>query len=324
MFVVITDLHETGSLVSVDHAKLMLRRLGNPEFVVYTGDILYHSYEYDTRWAEDVCDHAIDAASAVVSLIGYPFMFTLGNHDVPRHSCRPKLADALQAHPLHIGACLPGRATCIHPTLPLATIDAALRGCRGDMASLGCPTERDVAWIGSHAADGIIFTHYPPPAVLNRRVIGFVGEAPNCWRQPKSAVLPPHSVHAFGHDHNNMFYSADGLLVALYKSGVPSYGPSFSDGPGLTAFDAAFVPTFYRGNGAVWPFAELPHAKVGPRCVKVVPGLMDSNLFLLIVALCLVLLASLGFGAIEYLERSKRKRVNTYLEANDTIDETPV
>ena len=308
MIVVITDLHETGDFNSTDHAIAMLAHLPAPEFLVFSGDILYYEYGYGTRWETSKCNNAIASAKAVVSKIGLPFMFTLGNHDATRHVCRSRLADALQAHPLHIGTCLRGRATCVHPTLPIATIDATIRNCRGDMESIGCPTKADTKWIGSRAADGIIFTHYPPPAVLGRHVLGFTGEAPNCWRQPKGTVLPPHSVQAFGHDHDNMYVSEDGTLIALFKSGVNSYGPAFAPGPGLTSFDERFVPTFYGGDGTVWATERLPRGKVASECVEVEPRFIDSPWFFVLVTLAIFVAASLAYALAKRLGRKPSKQ----------------
>jgi hypothetical protein len=308
MIVVITDLHETGDFLSTEHAVAMLAHLPAPEFLVFSGDILYYEYGYGTRWEPSKCNNAIATAKAVVSRLGFPFMFTLGNHDAIRHVCRSRLADALQAHPLHIGTCRRGRATCVHPTLPIATIDAALRNCRGDMASLGCPTKADVEWIGARAANGIIFTHYPPPAVLGRHVLGITGEAPNCWRQPEGTALPPHSVQAFGHDHNNMYVSEDGALVALFKSGVRSYGPAFAPGPGLTSFDERFVPTFYGGDGTAWATERLPRAKVASECVEVEPCFIDSPWFFVLVTLAIFVAASLAYALAKRWGRRPSKR----------------
>jgi hypothetical protein len=319
MITVITDLHETGDFVSTDHAVGMLSRLPAPDFLVFSGDILYYDYGYGTRWSTSKCDAAIATAEAVVSRLGFPFMFTLGNHDATRHVCRSRLADALQAHPLHIGTCLRGRATCVHPTLPLATIDAALRNCRGDMASLGCPTEADDEWIGSRAAGGIIFTHYPPPDVLGRAVLGITGEAPNCWRQPKGAALPPHSVQAFGHDHDNMYVSEDGALVALFKSGVHSYGPAFAPGPGVTSFDARFVPTFHGGGGTVWATNNLPRVHVASECVNVDPRFIDSPWFVELVTLSVFVAASVAYALVK---RWKRRPLKPSTEVDDILLES--
>lgn len=311
MFVAITDLHETGDYLSTNNAGQMLRRLEPPpEFVVFNGDILYNHYLYDTRWSNEKCQESIRVALEVVSKLGFPFLFTFGNHDVVRLECRSMLATKLSEHSLHIGRCMPGRATCIHPYAPIATIDSLSRGCRGNMASLGCPTKSDVAWIGTHAENGILFTHYPPPAVLRRHVRGFTGEQPCCWLKTREVVLPGHKVHAYGHDHNNMYISkGDHSLIALYKSGIPSYGPSFSDNrPGITVFDANFVPTFLGSDGKNWTFETLPDATVGRRCHRVQSSFLESGWFFGIIVAIILLAATIAFGLVQRCHRKPRKR----------------
>jgi len=254
-FAVITDLHDDGTLSSARHSANMLNNIQNNstsiDFVVYTGDILWNHYAYDTVWSSAECNRAAALAVAAVAVINYPYMFTLGNHDAPHlNGCRGHMAHALSTHDLHIGSCRTRTsASCIHPNLPIATLDATVRNCRGDLSSIGCPTKVDVDWVGNHSQGGIIFTHFPPPTALGKVVRGFVNEDTECWSN-KSVPLPPHRVHAYGHDHNNMY--ARGNVVALFKSGTLSYGPDFTDGPGVTVFDNLFHVKFYHGDSGQW------------------------------------------------------------------------
>lgn len=232
----VADLHDLGDYRSAHHVAALVT---DADLVIYVGDIL-RDQDRDARLGVDPsCGYATALTVAAVGIVGKPFLFTLGNHD-PQKPCRRVVAQALAKHPLHQGACMPhGSATCVHTTLPIATLDSVPTGddrvpCRGDPASYSCPPAEDVDWVQASQSIVIVATHIPPPESAGIAVHGQVGEQTSCWR-PKH-ILPTARQYYYGHDHNNVYTSHGGKYTALLKSGLRSrlsYGPE-NQKPGVT------------------------------------------------------------------------------------------
>ena len=148
-------------------------------------------------------------------------MFTLGNHDgMPGGAARLRLRSELAASALHVGVCDADLDACVHPTLPIATLYSGRLGCH-PATHYGCPAPASARWVDdvleSRGASSLalLVTHIPPPNVLGLSVHGAVGESVCCWDEfsGDAAVLPAAApaIHAFGHDHSNLFVSSPGV-----------------------------------------------------------------------------------------------------------------
>ena len=249
----VADLHDLGDYRSAHHVAALVT---DADLVVYVGDIL-RDQDRDARLGVDPsCGYATALAVAAVGIVGKPFLFTLGNHD-PQKTCRGITAQALAEHPLHQGTCMhQGSSTCVHATLPIATLDSVPTGddrvpCRSDPVSYSCPPVEDVDWVQIQKP-AIVATHIPPPESACIAVHGQVGEQTSCWT-PKH-ILPTARQYYYGHDHSNAYTSLDGKYTALLKSGIRShlsYGPLHHE-PGVTMVTVhSFTPL--RTNTAFRP-----------------------------------------------------------------------
>lgn len=249
------DLHFSPPLTADDSIHIQHIRTAvaaQCDLLIYVGDIL----TMDQCTSIAACASFYPTVRTVVDTIGMPFLFTLGNHDGdPSSAERTQLKAVLNASAHHVGVCDPLLDACVHPVLDVATLYSGKEHCH-QYTHWGCPSAVQAAWIdaalSARPTFSLLVTHIPPPNVLGLAVDGVVGEFVSCWDvfADDDAVLPMRrpALHAFGHDHSNLFVSARESLtnvtyVAAFKSGRPpsSYDAAFY--PGSSGFTVLSVPT---------------------------------------------------------------------------------